>query len=211
MITQNSVTVACRCPYCGAVIEDEITMFSLSAGQIDIKCTECTKSFISISLSSDGKVRLCVPCIACPHPHPYTLSAEIFFGKTLFLLPCSYSGLDICFIGTRELVQKALRESEVELSALSNQEQAEDKDAPTMFPILNYDVTQEILYVVEDLHIAKCIKCNCEKEDDQELSVTIGYDSVNLKCNTCGAVCSIDSKSRFDLSKILDVDEIVLE
>ena len=210
MITQNSVTVACRCPYCGAVIQGEITMSALTSGQQNIKCKECQKSFISVSLSNDAKVRLTVPCITCPHPHPFTLSEEIFFGKVLFPLSCSYSGLDICFIGTRELVEKALRESEVELSALSGETSAADEN-PSMFPIFNHDVTQEILYVVEDLHLSKGIHCTCENPDDQNLSVTIGYDSVNLKCNTCNASCSIDSKSRFDLSKILDVDEIELK
>ena len=99
-ISDKSCVIASRCPECGAIIADRISIFSMSSGHHNIKCKICGKSTLTLALSADGKIRLSVPCLVCPHPHPFTLASTSFFNKELFILQCSYSGLDICFIGT---------------------------------------------------------------------------------------------------------------
>ena len=80
MNTDKTTKIAFRCPYCGCVISANVNMFML-AGGFKLECIECHKSALELSLSKDGKVRLLVPCLVCPHPHPYTLSKDVFFEK----------------------------------------------------------------------------------------------------------------------------------
>ena len=117
VLNPGQTHIAFRCPDCGTIIYGFVGRFALSAGMLRIKCT-CGKHALDVSITSDGKVRLSVPCIFCKQNHNYVVAQSIFFGRELFLLNCPYSNMDICFIGDKEKIDEEVARSEKELGRL---------------------------------------------------------------------------------------------
>ncbi|MHC1695794.1 MAG: hypothetical protein AB9835_11120 [Eubacteriales bacterium] len=117
MITNKETTIAYHCPVCGVAMISSVNIFKVAGDLLKMKC-ECGGSQLDINITRDGKIRLTVPCLACPTPHIYTLSSPSFFGKDLFALSCAITGIDICFFGDKDKVLKALDDNEKELMEL---------------------------------------------------------------------------------------------
>ena len=114
ILESKKTTVAYRCPECGAGVLSMVDIFSLSANRVKLKC-DCGKSDLDVVIQSDGKIRLTVPCIFCRKPHVFTVNKQIFYGRDLFVLPCPYSDINICFMGDSNHVKAELARSELEL------------------------------------------------------------------------------------------------
>ena len=115
---KEKITIAYRCPTCGVAMIGEISVFALSGGAINMRCS-CGESVLTVNyLKSRDTVSLDVPCVACPTSHPYQVSASTFWSSDIFILQCSASGLDTCFIGEKENVIKAVEENTKELQKL---------------------------------------------------------------------------------------------
>jgi hypothetical protein len=203
-VSEKSCVVASRCPECGAIIADRVNIFNLAGGQHNIKCKICGKSSLSISMSADGKIRLSVPCLLCPHPHPYTLGTTAFFTRDLFLLQCSYSGLDICFIGTEEKVDEALRLSAKQLKELFDEQKSEEESKN----FLDSEVMQEVMYSVEELAITNRIRCDC---GEPNLAIVVDYDKVHISCKDCSCKATLFASEKSDIEKVAAIKRLVLE
>jgi len=209
MFTQNKITVAARCCECCSEIETEISVFNLSGGKIKAECPECGKSVLEINLSQDGKVRLSVPCVACPHPHPFTLSAETMFTKELFILQCSFTKFDICFMGNKNKVKEALVKNGKELqemldeAAQYNEELPDDEALEQMKLILSF---------IDECAKKGDILCPCEKNRTAPgVELSMDEDSVTLRCRECGRSVTIDIYDTGFFDTLLDMGKIILE
>ena len=185
VLNQKETTVAYRCPECGATVMSLVGIFTLTADMIRLKCP-CGQSELEIVYTKDKKVRLNVPCFLCPTPHSYLISSGMFFEKDLFALPCSYSGIVVCFIGTKNRVQEALKKSEEELMEMlgdtSFEELAEHRGESG--ELTDPQVLDIVLYVVRDLADEGKILCSCP--DGGDYTVDIGDDEVSVRCRQCG-------------------------
>ena len=103
MVANIETHIAYRCPECGQTIYAFVGKFALSANLLRIKCS-CGNSALDINITNDKKIRLSVPCIFCRKSHSFVVSESIFFGRDKFLLNCPYANMDICFIGSKELI-----------------------------------------------------------------------------------------------------------
>ena len=131
ILEPKSTTVAYRCPSCGSGIMSAVGVFNLSADRVRLKCSnpdcastkkdkENERSYrdnaaLDITLAADGTVRLSVPCIFCGKPHVYNVNTSLFYGREVFMLPCPYSGINICFMGDANHVKAELARNELEL------------------------------------------------------------------------------------------------
>lgn len=195
VLTPKETTVAYRCPECGAVVMSMVGVFSLTADMMRLKCP-CGESALEIIYTKDKKVRLTVPCFACPAPHTYQISSQMFFEKELFLLPCAYSGLDICFIGKADKVQAAVAEAEKELSELLG-----DTDFETYAgargergELTDPQVYDIVLYVIHELQDEGAIHCHCPAGKG-EYVVDIFEDLIRVTCKKCAASVEIPTGS----------------
>ncbi len=195
VLKPKETTVAYRCPACGSLVMSMVGVFTLSADMMRLKCP-CGGSELEIVYTRDKKVRLNVPCFACPKPHSYQVSASIFYDKELFALPCAYSGLDICFIGKAEKVQMAAKEAQDELLELLG-----DTDFETYAgargergELTDPQVYDIVLYVIEDLQAEGAIHCHCP-DNEGEYVVDILTDMIRVTCKKCAASVEIPTGS----------------
>lgn len=210
MFTQNKISVAARCSHCCSVIETEISVFNLSGGKIAAKCPNCGNSSLEIVLSQDGKVRLSIPCVACPHPHPFTLSAETMFTKELFLLQCSFTKIDICFMGNKGKVNEELIKNGKELQAMMDEAaQFEEEDN---FDEEAMEQMKLILSFIDECAKKGDILCPCQKNKTAPgVELAMNDDAVTLTCRECGRSISIDVYDTGFFDTLLEMGKIYLE
>jgi predicted RNA-binding Zn-ribbon protein involved in translation (DUF1610 family) len=201
--TEKNTVIASRCPECGAIIADRIDISALQNEEFMVKCKICGKSNLTVRKDYDGKIRLNIPCLVCAHQHPYTLGSSSFFEKELFLLQCSYSGLDICFIGTEDKVDEALRASARQLKELFSENENQETDNN----FLDINIMQEVMYAVEELAITNRIRCSC---GEPNLAITVEYDKVHISCKDCGDKATLFASEKSDIDTAINLKKLIL-
>lgn len=236
IIQPKNTTIAYRCPTCGGAVKSMVGVFSLSGDMIKLKCPRFD-SEMKITYTSDGKLRLSVPCFACGVDHEFVLSKDAVLNRKLTLLACPLSGMDVCFIGEKEQVEEQLDRAEEELYEMLKENDAldyfdngeedeyEGPIAPdlSLLPMIS-TVTKELMYDGK-------IHCNCtvkqgdtlskgdknnmlllggepENNCNGDIELVVRYESFAIRCCSCGCEYKI-SEENFD--RFCEADEITLK
>ena len=238
VLNEKRTTVAYRCPDCGGGILSAVGLFNLSADMVKLKCT-CGKSELKIFYNRDGTVRLTVPCLICSQPHTFTVKSSLFFSDDLFVLPCPYSDINICFTGEMNRVKAELARTELELLDML------EENGITDFSALHGDekdlgdpqILDIVLFVIDDLDAEGKIYCRCHpdpalsgaapaeaanaeeahddgSEEDRAASryeAEITDEGIKLTCRICGASRVIPADSMLAAHAFLNADSLHLE
>ncbi len=217
ILDTKETTVAYRCPHCGAGVISVVGIFALSGDMIKLKCS-CGESELILAYSKDDSVRITTPCIICPKPHNYTVSKNIFFSKELFRLGCTYTGIDICFIGSKDAVLEALKENEEQLTGLLEEAGVTSLDnlhKDNDYDLIDDPAIEEIIrFMLVELKDEGNIHCNCDPVEMPSYKfefVAPQYDTVRIYCETCGASVEIPMTSVINANAFLHVDELYLK
>ncbi|MBR6513466.1 MAG: hypothetical protein IKT46_01400 [Clostridia bacterium] len=217
ILDSKETTVAYRCPHCGAGVMSVVGIFALSGDMIKLKCS-CGKSELMLQYSKDKSVRITAPCIICPKPHNYSVSTGVFFSNELFRLGCTYTGLDICFIGSKDAVLEALKENEsmllgmfeeagvTSLDALHKEDRFDDADDPF--------VEDVIRFMLAELKEEGSIHCKCGEGELPKYTfefVAPDYEDIRIICETCGGSVTIPMTSAVNAEAFLGLDELYLK
>lgn len=218
ILSANETTLAYRCPHCGATVFSLVGVFALSGDMLKLRCS-CGKSETIITYTPDKKIRLAVPCIACPKPHYYTLGQNSFFTRSndVFRLPCPYAGIDICFIGKKEDVMTAVDKANDELLELMKSagmedisrmrgDEAEEDELLSENPLLD-DV---VFYVLKDLEAENAIHCNC-KDEKGEYTYRMHHGRVTVECEKCHAMATLPMAGVNSADSFLEITSLTLE
>lgn len=211
ILEPKKTTVAYRCPECGAGVLSVVDIFALSANRVKLKC-DCGKSEMDVVIQNDDKIRLTVPCIFCRKPHVFTVNKQIFYGRDLFVLPCPYSDINICFMGDSNHVKAEVARSELELLDMLEENGISDFSAfdgdDEMLP--DPQVFEIIMFVIHDLEAEGKIFCRChDGEGDYDAEVT--DDGVRVFCRKCGAERIVPTDSLIGAHDFLNCDSLTLE
>ena len=214
VIEPKKTTIAYRCPYCGGGVISAVSPFSLGADMVKLKC-DCGKSEMSIVFSKDGKVRLSVPCMLCPKPHNFTVTESLFFGKDVFLLPCPYSDVNICFMGEANRVKAELSRTELELLDMLEKSGIEGgfealhaaDDAELLPDPQIYDI---VMFVIKDLEEEGKIFCHCENGKGEYEAEMLDF-GIRVSCKKCGASQLVPTDSLLAANAFLNADSLHLE
>ena len=231
VLNEKRTTVAYRCPDCGGGILSAVGLFNLSADMVKLKCT-CGKSELKIIYNRDGTVRLTVPCLICAQPHTFTVNASLFFSDELFVLPCPYSDINICFTGEMNRVKAELARTELELLDML------EEHGITDFSALHGDekdlgdpqILDIVLFVIDDLDAEGKIFCHCHpdttlggdpmaaearygtwNEEESRYEAEVTDEGIRLTCRLCGATRTIPTDSMLSAHAFLNADSLHLE
>ena len=230
VLNEKRTTVAYRCPDCGGGILSAVGLFNLSADMVKLKCT-CGKSELKIVYNRDGTVRLTVPCLLCSQPHNFTVKSSLFFSEELFVLPCPYSDINICFTGEMNRVKAELARTELELLDML------EENGITDFSSLHGDekdlgdpqILDIVLFVIDDLDAEGKIYCRCHPDNGHPESVSLESDNdlqereesryeaeitddgIKVTCRVCGASRIIPTDSMLSAHAFLNADSLHLE
>jgi hypothetical protein len=213
ILESKQTTIAYRCPACGAGVMSAVSLFSLKGSMVRLKC-DCGKSAMEVLPTPDGKVRLTVPCIICPHPHHYTVSEKIFFESELFSLPCAYSDINICVMGEVNHVKAELSRTELELMDLMEEHGIDSfaalhKKAEEV--VSDPQVQEIVLFVIRDLDEERKIFCKCSPDEEHEYDAEILPEGVRVSCRKCGASHVVPTNSMTEAHEFLNCDALYLK
>ncbi len=205
--------ISYRCPECLTATTGLVGRFALRAGLVRLKC-DCEKgSSLDISSTSDGKVRLSVPCIFCKQSHSYVISEAVFFDRERFLLSCPYSGMDIAFLGEEKDITEALQRTEREINQILAGFEAEDikdiqpeemNDEEILPDPAVYDT---IRFLIRDLEEEGRISCLC---GSGKYDLRFTSEGVQAYCENCGGTYDFKCMSPTVAEEYLSLDEIKL-
>lgn len=213
VLETKQTTVAYRCPHCGTGVMSAVSPFLLGRSMVRLKC-ECGNSAMEITPTSDGKIRMSVPCLFCPKPHQFTVTEKLFYGQELFVLPCPYTDLNVGVMGEINHVKAELSRSELELADLM------EKHGIDSFAALHGEqneseidpqVLEVVLFVVRDLDEEGKIYCRCGEDDAREYDAEILPEGVRVTCRRCGAAALIPAGSVTEAQAFLECDALHLE
>ena len=206
--------IAYRCPECGSAVIGLVGRFALSANMLRLKCSCGCEQSLDINISTEGKVRLSVPCLFCRQNHSYVVSEGLFFDKDRFLLNCPYSGMDISFIGDEDSVNNDIIRTGNELSTLLKNLEAEelsdiqpqDMNEGEILP--DPAVYDTLRFVVKDLEDEGKVSCPCG-EGPYDLRFIDG--GMQVYCQNCGASLDLKVTSPTIAEEYLSLDSISLK
>ena len=211
VLDEKKTTVSFRCSECGSSVRSMVGVFALSADMMRLKCP-CGGSDLTMVMTRDRKVRLTVPCLVCPTPHVFTVSAEVFYGRELFALSCPYSGLDLCFIGREDEVVAASKDADDALAELLGENTLEDLSGGKKSPFLTDPQIREIVtFVVADLAEEGGIECRCPEGETGDYQAEVLDDKIVVRCLKCGAAKVIPANSFTAANDFLSVQHLRLE
>lgn len=209
VLSQKETTIAYRCPACGAAVESMVGAFALSADMLRLKCP-CGGSELTVVYTKDKKVRLTVPCYVCPRPHVFTVAQNLFFGGDLFAIPCNYSGMNICFTGTKDKVEEAMKEEEKALTEMLGEHSLDDLTSQRGEGVFtDPQILDIIMFVIKDLNEEGEITCRCQKGEG-EYEATVLEDCVLVRCLKCGAETRVATDSLMNAQAFLNTDHLTL-
>lgn len=204
----TETSIAYRCPHCSEAVVGKVSVFKAQAGKIRLKCS-CGESFMELSLSDDGKVRVAAPCIFCPTPHYYTVARDVFFSGELFELPCNVTGFPACFVGQLDEVSDALDENEKEICRI-----AAEAGIDLTVQKLSVDensLKEQLLKLLGALKQEERIICYCEDKSKAQHTLTVSEDGVEVKCTSCGASRFFRARTTLDCEYLSEIDLLYLE
>ncbi len=217
VLEQKQAHVAYHCPYCGSAVLGFVGGFALTGDMLKIKCA-CGHSELTVQCTKDNKVRLTVPCLFCENPHHFVISQTVFFGRDVFLLNCPYAGMDVCFIGKPEELQRELDRSAKELNALYEQmgavlpiseEDKKEKEPPKEEEALlpDEEVYDVVRFLVKELEADAAIDCPCHS-GDYDFEMIAG--GVRIYCRECMADYLFPVNTVSHAQELLTCDSVTL-
>lgn len=230
ILNPKESTVAYRCPHCGTNVMSVVGIFALTGDLIKLKCSSCGHSELTLTYTSDGSIRINVPCVACPKPHNYVISSNVFFEKDIFVLSCSYTAIDICFIGQKDKVMAELKRSDEELERMlveaglddfdsfhshnrghgGEDDAEEDDDKSQKYNDFNDMLVEDVIrLIVAELKEDNAIYCQCRGQGDYSFIVNGG--SVIVYCKKCGCYHDYPINSLSTAESFLESNELVLD
>lgn len=216
ILNPKETTIAYRCPGCGQGVKSIVGVFSLTGDKMKLKCP-CGASSLEIDKTKEDKFKITTPCMLCGSEHKFTIAASTFFEKELFAYPCTYSGIDTCFIGSEEKVSEALEKNENEVIELFKSIGIDDpasilkeayEDDEDNEDVEDGDVLDTIVFVLRDLLDTDSIKCGCDKPD-YDFSLCEGY--VKAFCRSCQKSADIPARGKQDAENFLECYELILK
>lgn len=105
MVLNASSKIAVKCSECGKYNIIDLNFFKLKT-PASIKCG-CGQKIITAKVSKMELV-LNIECIACEKPHEYRFKFKDILEKTLNIISCPHTGMEIAFLGKDSYVEEVV-------------------------------------------------------------------------------------------------------
>ncbi|MDK2811277.1 MAG: hypothetical protein PWR27_1986 [Petroclostridium sp.] len=200
MIVNWLNTIAYKCPVCGLIEFNYISIFDFSGKkEYTIECN-CGQSFVKIVTRDNREYTIIIPCIACNKVHSYVVNYKALWTKEIINFKCSKTKIELCFIGNDDAVRQALDRYEMQMDKLMN-----DIGYDNYF--INSTVMLHTIDKVHDIAEEGNLFCQCGNYD---IELQIHYDRIELMCSKCFTYEVIKACTNQDLKQTLKRDSIIL-
>lgn len=198
MMINMCKVIILKCKFCGKLVEYNLNIFHLiSERKVEYKC-ECGETNIIVNRRNKD-INFEIGCFTCGNKHYYNLKLEdiIKDNNTLYC----FSGIEICFIGCKEIGQQFLLDKEVNMKKSNRVIRMENY-------FNNFKVLSVALRRIYDMNKENKIGCDC---GNSAIDVKVFNDRIELRCINCNSVKLIFAETEEDLNILLGKDRIMLK
>ncbi|MBO4355429.1 MAG: hypothetical protein J5850_01060 [Clostridia bacterium] len=216
MNKQDNITIAYRCPECGSGVMSIVGVFKLTGDMLKLKC-DCGNSEMTMTYTTDKKIRLSVPCIVCNNPHNFIVNTDTVYNmeNDVTKLSCKYTGIDLCFIGKDEKVREALQKADQDLAKLMEDaginDLAELHSNDDEMKATDPEIDDIVRFMLAELSEEDKIHCRCRKKNLASYKYTIMNGYVRIYCEGCGSIADIPVTGGGSAFEFLSTDGLELE
>ncbi len=200
MVIERSTAFAMRCPQCGRQEITQINIFQLSGNtKYEVYC-ECGSQKAAISKKGANHIAIEYKCIICDYPHTTVILKENFWSRNHFsTLVCLNTNLNLGYFGPFGMIKKELDRQQQELDSMATDLGFDDFVDP--------EIMLDVLDILHDISAAGDLCCEC---GNQEITIELYSDKIELGCYNCNATLVIPASRKKDLDKLKICDEIIL-
>jgi hypothetical protein len=200
MVINSISTIAYKCPVCGSIEFNNISVFSFSRNrQKQIRCS-CTESLTEITLLRDKKVSIKIPCIACNDTHSFIIDLKKLWTKDIISFNCPNTDIELCFAGNDDFVRQSVDVYEMKMDLLMNDIGYEDY-------FINNTVMLDTIGKIHDVAEKGDLYCECGCSD---IDLQMLSDRIELICKKCFSYEILMARTNKELKQTLKRDSIVL-
>ncbi|MDK2798797.1 MAG: hypothetical protein PWP27_334 [Clostridiales bacterium] len=193
-------TIAYKCPVCGSIEFNNISIFDFSGEkEYTVHCS-CGKAFVKIITQSRQKCTISIPCIACNHMHAYTVNFKALWTKRIINFKCTKTNIELCFIGDDDIVRQKVDQYEMQMDKLMNDIGYDDY-------FKNSTVMLDTIDKIHDIAEKGNLFCECGNHD---IDLQIFGDRVELICTKCRSYEMIKACTNQDLKHTFKRNSIIL-
>lgn len=198
MLYQTQSAFLSRCPLCGSVEVEPLSLFALS-GSRELKLN-CGCDFIRLVLSTRDFREFCIqlPCFICEEDHFFFFHRRELWGDGLHHLSCPETGIELGLVGPEAQVESAVSDYEDELGSI-----VEEIGFDSYFK--NPQVSYKALNMLHKMAEDRLIFCQC---GNMEIEVGMFPGKIELYCPVCGSITSVCTETESDFQSLREKDSI---
>lgn len=208
MLVDIKRVTASICPECSNASMGAVSIFAFSGNRpMNILCPikGCRSLLANITPKAD-KFKISVDCPFCGGVHVHSVKATVFWKSELLRFPCPEIGLSSFFIGTRDSVDKAIRETLAKYSEMYEEAMSGLDDLDGDYAEDENDIIYDIADVIYEMRDDGNMSCVCGSE---AVSINIIGRRILLSCPRCRRTKTIDATPE-NLAMVLNATMIIL-
>ena len=197
MIVSAVATIGIQCSKCGELQFSSLSAFAFSRSDRESYFCTCGAPLFTITSIERSNFSLEYPCIYCGESHYLLTKRNQIWGDNLLMLGCNDNDLPIGYIGNNQQVSSSCQEIKKNFVKLASQlvNDGENESEFDNFFII-YAIMEKISKMVERGKLG----CRC---GNKNLSVEILSEKIELVCQSCSAIATIDTDNK-DILRIID-------
>ena len=203
MILPTSTEVALRCPACGKIEINKLSLFKFSSSSsVIIKCS-CGEDLVNIYSKDRKYFWLQFYCVMCDSYHVNRMNRQELWspytGKG-FEIFCDETTLEVGYIGNATWIEEKIITQPQTISDL-----AKEMGFTEYFknPEVMYEILEQLYHLAENGNLL----CAC---GNQNLEIEIFPENIEVICEDCGLKGKITAETEDDLKKMLSFSRIKL-
>ncbi|AGB42359.1 hypothetical protein Halha_2485 [Halobacteroides halobius DSM 5150] len=197
MIIDYQTALAWRCPKCGKLELESISIFEF-AGSNKLEL-ECNCGFIKLIIGKTGqRFWLEYPCIFCDNKHRKFYDQDEFWSNKVKGIDCSVNNTELGYFGKESEVKELIDQEEEYLEQMMDKLDFEDY-------FNNPDIMLSILSELHDIAQESGLVCQCGSKD---IDIEMLPDEIELICEDCKGITKVKASNEEDLKSLRKLKKV---
>lgn len=189
MLVQTQRTIALRCPLCGRLEFNKISLFDFSGySSIKVNC-KCGFDKLLITTKNFKEFFLQLHCLICEEIHILQFERNKLWEQTTSVLRCTETGQDLGYVGSEESIEKVIRQKQDDLGSIFNNFGFDDYFTN---PQVMYEVLNHLHQIAEENNLF----CSC---GNNQIEIDVFPEKLELHCPYCQSIHVIYAETIEDL------------
>jgi hypothetical protein len=200
MLVNTERQIAFRCPICGRLELENLSLFSFSGRKtVAIHCA-CGYQKLLIQTRDHRHYILKVSCMICDEIHNINWNHDQLWNDAISAIPCTATGQDLGYIGEQESLEDYIVENSKNIESILN-----DMGFDDFFtnPGVMVQVMAHLHQVADKGHLY----CQC---GNHEIQIDVFPEKLELHCPQCNSLSIIYAESQEDLELIRNIRQIAM-